>query len=477
MTTATGIETGTLQHVDPTALLLMRNIRDGKPTRDLVESVKAVGVLEPITARVNDDGALVVRFGHRRVLAAVEAGLDTVPVYVAGHDDADDDAEVERIITQRDENTHRASLTAGEEVQAFAQLAAFGLEAGAIAKRARVPRRSVDDALTVAGSKVAARAAEKYEALTLDQALTVAEFEDDTDTVKTLVVAAVETPDQFAHVAQAARDARALRVQQAELEAELAAAGVTVIDRPEPNNTKTLRLDRLVDTKRRELKPAAHASCPGHVAWISQTWVWVDKDGNPTETRGSTRRVERAEATYGCQGWKRHGHIDRWASPSGARTPAAQLSEAEREKAKAERALVVANNKAWSSAEAVRRAWVREFATLKKAPAGSAGFLAETLLTDRVVVSSYRVPDMLADLLGVDRTKASAAKLLTGGEGRALVVAVATVAACYEAEIMTKDAWRGDGTTNAVGRYLRFLESAGYGLSDVEKYAISGKTV
>lgn len=42
---------------------------------------------------------------------------------------------------------------------------------------------------------------------------------------------------------------------------------------------------------------------------------------------------------------------------------------------------------------------------------------------------------------------------------------------------MTRDSWRGNGKTSPCGRYLSFIGLAGYELSDVEKYAVSTRTV
>ena len=50
-----------------------------------------------------------------------------------------------------------------------------------------------------------------------------------------------------------------------------------------------------------------------------------------------------------------------------------------------------------------------------------------------------------------------------------------TLLAGYEKDC-SDNAWRHDGTGNAVGTYLRFLATLGYTLSDVEEYAVSDQT-
>lgn len=118
-TTETRWEVGTLVHVAPDTLLIERNIRtlpkDAK-FKALVASIKAHGVQTPITARIQENGALVVKMGQRRTLAAIEAARDTVPVWIQDHDSTETDDEIARMITQRDENHHRSGLTLNDEV-------------------------------------------------------------------------------------------------------------------------------------------------------------------------------------------------------------------------------------------------------------------------------------------------------------------------------------------------------------------------
>jgi ParB family chromosome partitioning protein len=91
-----------LVNIDPKTLLVDTNIRkDVRLDKDFVASIKELGVLVPITAVRTASGDIRVRFGHRRTLAAIEAGRDAVPVDVIGTEGQDDAVQVERIITQR----------------------------------------------------------------------------------------------------------------------------------------------------------------------------------------------------------------------------------------------------------------------------------------------------------------------------------------------------------------------------------------
>lgn len=475
VTAAAAIEPGTLVHVAPGGLLLERNIRDAKSDPDLVASVKDLGVLEPIVAVVNTDGALVVRHGHRRALAAVEAALESVPVYVANGDSLESSAEVDRIIRQRDENTQRDGLTSAEEVGVVEQLVAFGLTADQIVDRARVPRRHVDAAVKVSGSKLAAGAAKKYEALTLDQVATVAEFDDDPGAQKDLIVAAIERPEQFAHIAQRKKDDRAAVLAKASVVSRLKQAGVKVLDEAlyTYNSTgKAAPLESLMTSPGgKGIKEPSHRDCPGHVSWVQREGS--TKDGVPVY-----------EPRYGCSDWKSNGHHHKWASSTGSSRPKADdMSDAEREKAKKARKLVTENNKAWASATTVRRDWLKVFTKQKTPPKGAGAFIARSIATNIAAFTHYSgsATAFAVELLGVtSRTGSSgegiAAAADKATEPRALMVALVQVLAAYE-EQLDNMAWRRDGRTSHAGHYLRFLESVGYPLSDVETFALNSKVV
>ncbi len=194
-------------------------------------------MLTPILA-IRTEERLRVRAGQRRTLASIEAGLAAIPAYVLDTDTSD---EARRIIEQMAENDHRAALGDRDRVAAFQQLSLLGLSAAQIAKRTATKKDHVTTALTVAGSQVAAAATAKYD-LTLDQAAVIAEFDGDDEAVKALTVAAVEDPEQFAHVAQRLRDDRAEAQAVADLTATLTEAGTPVINRPPYQDKKTKRL-------------------------------------------------------------------------------------------------------------------------------------------------------------------------------------------------------------------------------------------
>src|SRR5258708_15162573 len=64
-----------------------RTVFDPESMKDLVASLKAVGIKEPLIVRSVADGGFQIASGHRRWLAAKEAGLKEVPCYVQGLSD------------------------------------------------------------------------------------------------------------------------------------------------------------------------------------------------------------------------------------------------------------------------------------------------------------------------------------------------------------------------------------------------------
>lgn len=346
-------ELGELLLVDPATLIVGANVRgvvelDRAFARDIAER----GVREPITVRRNPDGELVVRKGKRRALAAVQAGLTQVRVFVdpgTDPDDGDTAGRIARTIDQLAENDHRAELGAEDRVRAHQELLELGLTAGQIARRTHTPTGRVRAAHAVAGSQLAQAVLAKYE-LTLDQAAVVAEFDDSSpagaEAAKLLTVTARNEPAQFAHVAQRVRDDWADARRIAEHTAELTSAGVTVLTEQQRGEATSLLMLRPAagDRSGTELTEAGHQSCPGHAGAVRIQQHWQE---------GPQLRVD-----YYCTDPDSHGHAPHYDSGGGGSSkPSGPMSDAD----KAERRTVIGNNKAWDSATTVRLAWLKAF--------------------------------------------------------------------------------------------------------------------
>lgn len=140
----------TLEHLNPADLLTDRNVRsDLHLTPAFIGSVKANGIIVPIVA-IRDADGVRVRAGHRRTAAAIQAGLTQVPVVIIDDTPSDDGT---RIVEQIVENHHRTGLTDLDTITAVEQLTAFGVPAGAITRRTRLPKATVTAAVTIAASE------------------------------------------------------------------------------------------------------------------------------------------------------------------------------------------------------------------------------------------------------------------------------------------------------------------------------------
>ena len=489
MSTTTSV---TRVDLDPRVLLVDVNIRTGaRLDKDFVASVKEFGVLVPITAVRTAGGDIRVRFGHRRTLAAIEADLLTVPVEIVGDEATDDAGQIERILTQHAENAHRTALSDSERLGVVEQLNAFGMSAAQIAKRTKIKRDTVNTALTVAKSDLAKATSNRYDFLTLQQAAAVAEFDNDPDAVKELVVTAKQGRG-FDHTLQRLRSDREEKAAKQPIIDELTAAGVNVVERPrwtDPGKP----LSRL-GTREEPITPEAHASCPGHVAWIDEEWIQPARDAASNEAAGddddqddSTASVDEDEdddddgytlayvAVYGCSDPVANGHIEAQASRTNHRN---QISD---EEAKAERRRVLANNKAWRAAETVRREWLKNFVTRKTAPKGALRYILSELAEGdwQLRDGMNKQHDFARTLIGLEapmprwqRTSDSDVLIDTlsnAGDNRAQVIALAVVLGAFETTLSVHT-WRNPNAGTA--RYLTQIVAWGYELSAIEQSVI-----
>ncbi|MFL6163574.1 MAG: ParB/RepB/Spo0J family partition protein [Jatrophihabitantaceae bacterium] len=440
-----------LLHLNPRTLIIEGNIRTkAELNPEFVESVRELGVIVPIVAVLTEQG-VQVRYGQRRTLAAIETHRPTVPVMVVSGEPG---AELDRIIEQWHENEHRTGLSVADQAAAAQQLTAFGLNAEDISRRLRTSKPRIAQALQVGASELATKAADRYD-LTLDQAAVLAEFDQDKEALTVLIAAAKEGPGRFAHAAQAARDARERAEQIAAATAKLEKAKVRIITRDQASGAAPLN-DLTASQDRKPITPAQHKKCPGHAAYVTEYWRGV-------------------ETVYVCTDWRANGHHKRYGqwqdTPSPAQMSAEEadaLTEQERQK----RRTVIANNKAWASAETVRREWVRSVLTSKTIK-GAAGFVAtELALGDYALRKAMESTGLLPELLGCKSRPDLAASIEKATDSRAQVIALGVILAALEANL-TREAWRTPQPAHK--RYLQFLASIGYELSDVEQLVISPK--
>lgn len=115
---------------------------DDGALEELADSIKEVGVLQPVVVSQDEDGALYLIAGERRWRAARRAGLITIPAVVRGA--TGDTTLVEALV----ENLQRQDLTPLEEAHAYRQLLEnTGMNQDKVAERVGKSRPAISNTL------------------------------------------------------------------------------------------------------------------------------------------------------------------------------------------------------------------------------------------------------------------------------------------------------------------------------------------
>ncbi len=187
--------------------------------------------------------------------------------------------------------------------------------------------------------------------------------------------------------------------------------------------------------------------------------VWVVTDSHAAEQAGFTVPTPAALST----------------SPGHRSGQAEAETEEQAEARRDERRRVIANNKAWGSAQTVRREWLAGFLTRKTPPKGAEALICEAVLTGQH--SLYKALEanhpMLRRLLGVaaDKTRWDSHAEVAGIGAKATtpkaatITALAAVVAAWE-DSTGRHTWRNPTAWDA--RVLAALTEWGYQASDVE---------
>ncbi len=119
---------------------------DEEALSGLAESIREVGVLQPISVSRTQDGSYVLIAGERRIRAARRAGLSEVPAVIRT---VDDQSSLTQALV---ENIQRENLTPLEEAAAFQQLLEdFGLTHEDIGARVGKSRTTITNTLRLLG--------------------------------------------------------------------------------------------------------------------------------------------------------------------------------------------------------------------------------------------------------------------------------------------------------------------------------------
>ncbi len=400
-------------YLDPADIIIGTNVRTDLRAdhKEFRKSIKERGVLEAVTVYRNEDGQYVLLRGQRRTVTAAEVGTPTglIPARVVPQP-----ADADRIGDQMVENIHRAGMREAEIVAGVEQLALLGVSAAQIAKRTSIDRPTVNAALAVTKADQSRNRLDSGD-LTLEEAAIFAEFEHDPEAVERLENAK-RWRRSLAHEAQRLRDEAAEREADAAEVERLRAEGLPVLSAEEVEEAdEVLRIERLVTEDGEPLPEEEWPNVPGARVHVVKEWVYPEDEYDEESEDGDESEDEDYEPAEPYQqyvpvwvvtdlaasGLRRRGG----GSSSTASADEGGESEEEAEARREERRRVIANNKAWASAETVRREWLATFVARKTAPKGAEALICEAVVTGHHSLSKamdHRHP-MLFTLLGVDR--------------------------------------------------------------------------
>lgn len=427
------VQAGQRWLVDPKLLQAGSNVRtDLRVGPEFVETIAGLGVLKDIDVYPTLTG-LVVLDGHRRHRAAIEAGLETVPVRIV-----DVATDLDRIGLQLTENDEHAHTSAVDRARAINQLVLMGLPASELRKRG-VRASEATMARRVANASQEVTDLGESANLGLDDLAKIAEAEADLpEDIAGMVVEEIrEAPSKIDHFLERARDEARRRQVYEDAVLELRQQGVTVIREEEfydgfPKSNQFLW--NLVDEYGNRVEP--HDNCAGNTAYVS-----VIGSGD----------YMRAQTCFVCMDYASHGHFTR---EDRART----TQEADRA------ATIEANRQAAQEGE-VRRAWITDVLFKRALPKDVA------LLEMPVIYNQYQVSDASQAkgraLIGFDDMGFG----LTMSAAQAAKARLAWCIGVLEGG-MGRDYWRSPRSErfdSLVQLYLRTLEHWGYTLGEGEE--------
>ncbi len=529
ITTPAPTSTGyTLVDADPNELDISANVRTGvdiTAAPEFIASIAELGVLQSVSAVRRGDGTLAVRDGQRRILAAREVGLTSIPVMVRDQNADERAADIERITEQVNTNDQREDLTNGQRAGAVAELRDLGLSVQKVATALHVPKAYVEKAGR-AGRSERARQQLDDRQLTLEGAAILADLEDATE-IEPWVSDAVERVFEFGYGIENRLATIKLRVDE-RAATRVAAAdrisrGFTLLhDEPSTSEGEWFSLADLRTADGGAVPADAPEQAPHlwHI-YLDKSTVWVDKatrvevteddidfdtegddDAEPVGERRHANTVEKVPC-WSYEFFLHHANraaaglelaperiAANGSSDDDAQdglTPAqrkAARAEAERiEKERAERRKVKVLNRAGATATEARRTFLTGLLSRKDVPKNATKWMVRVLATHGDVFTESKCGERYADIMSSPLREVPQ-KVDSATVARAEVLLLARVLTAFEARLTgpqdAKDYWRFSAKHYrgmvGIDSYLTFLADSGHTLTPVEQAAIGNIT-
>ncbi|QOC24815.1 ParB/RepB/Spo0J family partition protein [Microbacterium hominis] len=457
MTTTTDLQ---LIKVDPAALAVRDQAReDATPDEQLIASVLQHGIIQPPVVEEHDGGYVIVT-GHRRVGAAIAAGIAEISVILRP---TPLDGEAITLEQQIVENERRKQLSARDLAAGYQRLTLFGLRPEDIAAGLGEKPERIRAGLRVTASEKAADLVAQEPTIDLERAAIIAEFDEHPKLQQKLIETATTRPKNFDRDTADARSKREVDARVTKLKEQLVAENVDVVEiltygsewwtgkGASPGTGKTL--------ERLGIEPAAHTTCPGHAAIIEKAASYYLHEQPDDWIR------------YVCTDWETNGHTLTSTVHVREKTPEELEREAEWQRQQQERrerqALIDTNTD-------VRRTWIHTHLTTRRLRPVAAHFdlLAAAL---RAEIHHEDAPDPRLTLQLIDGTARprnmtwqeqnaladELVEVVESGRVPSLRIALARAFAYFE------DRGHFDGA--AAVKYWDALEALDYTLTDTDK--------
>jgi ParB family transcriptional regulator, chromosome partitioning protein len=208
------------------------NVRDDlNLTAEFTASIAAEGIRVPLLVTAAPDGGWRVIEGHRRLAAAIQAGLADVPCDIDPAR-AGDEAGQYLDMALANSDAYRTNYQPAEEAAALFAAHEAGATRTRIRKATGRTAAQVKTALAAGGlsAQTRAEAIRANSEVTLDEMALLAEFDDDEQATETLL-SCLQRGWPLEHAAERIRQARAEKAERDQFRSTLLEAGVPLTER------------------------------------------------------------------------------------------------------------------------------------------------------------------------------------------------------------------------------------------------------